>query len=138
MAARKTLTARVSAFVRASEERSLAVFKQSAQDVMREASKPKAQGGNMPVDTGFLRNSLTHEVDGTPVAKGADAYVLAIAGMKLGQVYTGTWTAAYAMAVHYGSRGRAPALFAALAAQRWPEFVRTNARKLEQRIRGRT
>ena len=132
-----SFTAQIDEFTRQTEARMMAVFKQSAQDVMREASKPVAQGGNMPVDTGFLRNSLTHEVDGSALAKGGDGYTLAIAQMKPGQAYRGTWTANYARAVHYGTRGRAGRMFAALAAQRWQEFVRKNAAELKRRIMSR-
>ncbi|RDC66550.1 hypothetical protein HME9302_00001 [Alteripontixanthobacter maritimus] len=36
----------------------LRVAKQSIQDVVKQAQTPVGKGGDMPVDKGFLRNSL--------------------------------------------------------------------------------
>lgn len=105
------------------------VVKQSAQDVGDLAQRPVAKGGNMPVDTGFLRNSLVAGLNGTTGLSGPDAYVLAIAGMELGDSVMFGWTANYARYVEYGTRGRAGRFFMLSAAQEWQAIVARNAEK---------
>lgn len=106
------------------------VIKQSAQDVFEIAQTPVAQGGNLPVDTGFLRNSFVASLNGSTSLTGPDAYVLAIAGFELGDVIFGGWTAEYAVHVEFGARGRAPRFFMRGAAQQWQSIVNANAAKL--------
>lgn len=112
------------------------LFKASAQDVYSIAQTPVAQGGNMPVDTGFLRNSFVSGLNGSTALSGPDAYMLAIAGAKLGDVIFGGWTAKYAARMEFGFSG-ADSLgrvynqegrgFARKAAMQWPRIVQTNA-----------
>lgn len=54
----KKFIADVSAFADKTADQMLRVAKQSIQDTVRVAQKPVAQGGGMPADTGYLRNSL--------------------------------------------------------------------------------
>lgn len=116
------------------------VIKQSAQDVMEKAQLDKGNGGNMPVDLGNLRNtSFVSGLNGSISAKGSgDAYVGVIAGMELGDVFFGGWTAEYAMRMEYGfvgtdSLGRrynqAGNYFANNAAAQWQSIVAMNAQK---------
>lgn len=117
-----------------------AVVRQSAQDVLEDASRPVAQGGNMPVDTGFLRNSLVVGLNVEPTGPGekpegysntgAPAVELAIAGFDLGDTISARWTANYAKHVEYGARGRAGRAFVRQAAQKWAAFVSANAARL--------
>lgn len=107
------------------------VFKQSSQDVFEIAQTPVAQGGNMPVDTGFLRNSLVSGLNGTTAMTGADGYVMTIAGAELGDTIQGYWTADYARHVEYGANGRAPRFFARNAAAQWQAIVDKNARAVD-------
>ena len=107
------------------------VFKQSAQDVFEIAQTPVAKGGNMPVDTGFLRNSLTSSLNGAAMGAGADSYVLAVASAELGDAIFGGWTAEYARHVEYGARGRAGRFFMRGAAQQWAAIVAANAAKVK-------
>lgn len=119
--------AQIKAFADKSKEKIEAVVKQSAQEVFSIAQTPIAQGGRMPVDTGFLRNSLIAELNGATVAGGADAYTLAIAGMDLGDVVFGGWTADYARFQEYGTSTFAGNFFMLSAAQQWQAIVAKNA-----------
>lgn len=117
-----------------------AVVKQSAQDVLEEASRPVAQGGNLPVDLGFLRNSLSVALNAEPTGPsakpdgysntGAPAVELAIAGFEMGDTISARWTAEYAPHVEYGARGRPGRAFVRQAAQKWASFVAANAARL--------
>ena len=120
-------TAQIMAFAEDSKRRMELVVKQSAQDVGDLAQRPVAQGGNMPVDTGFLRNSLIAGLNGSTSLKGPDSYVLAIAGAELGDSIFFGWTANYARFVEYGTQGRAGRFFALNAAQQWQAIVARNA-----------
>ena len=122
-----TFTAQIKAFTEKSKEKIEAVVKQSAQEVFSIAQTPKAMGGRMPVDTGFLRNSLVASLNGSTVGGGADAYVMAIAGMDLGDTIFAGWTANYARFMEYGT-SKTPANYYMLsAAQQWQAIVARNA-----------
>jgi hypothetical protein len=139
-----TFTAQMEKFADLTKRKMELVFKQSAQDVFEAAQKPKAQGGNLPVDTGYLRNTFVAGANGATNLSGADAYVLAIAGADLGDSVFGGWTAAYALRMEYGfvgtdSRGRtynqAGNFFALSAAQQWSAIIARNVAKA-QALRG--
>jgi hypothetical protein len=122
-----TFTAQIKAFTDRTQEKLDAVVKQSAQEVFSAAQTPKAQGGRMPVDTGFLRNSLVSELNGATVARGSDAYVLAIAGAEAGSVIFAGWTAKYARFMEYGTSRAAGNFYMLGAAQQWQAIVARNA-----------
>jgi Bacteriophage HK97-gp10, putative tail-component len=122
-----TFTAQIKAFADRSKEKIEAVVKQSAQEVFSIAQTPIGQGGRMPVDTGFLRNSLAAELNGATVGGGADAYVLAVAGMELGDVIFAGWTANYARFQEYGTSAMAGNFYMLGAAQQWQAIVARNA-----------
>ena len=124
-----TFTAQVEAFVAKSRMKMELVFKESAQDVFDAAQQPKAKGGNMPVDTGFLRNSMQSSLNGQGGASGPESYVMAIAGANLGDTVFGGWTAKYARHVEYGTSKMAGSFFALKAAQQWQAIVSKNAAK---------
>lgn len=129
----------VGAFVAKSEGRMTAVFRASAQDVITEAQEPRGSGGNMPVDTGFLRNSGQAALNNTPSGESvkpdgygggtwsADEAALIINRAQLGDRIIFGWTANYAvyMEARYG--------FLRLAAQNWQAIVKRNAERLRQR-----
>ena len=129
-----TFEAQVSAFVAKTKQRVEAVFKASAQEVFSIAQTPVAQGGNMPVDTGFLRNSLVAGLNGTTSLTGPDSFVLAIASAELGDTIQGGWTANYARYVEYGTRGRPGRRFAGQAAAQWQAIVARQSAALQERI----
>ena len=96
------------------------------QDVMSDAQTSVAQGGNMPVVSGFLINSLASELNGSEVAKGASSYVLALANMKLGDTVRFGWTAVYARRRHYlpaGEGRQGSGMWRDKAAQKWQSYV---------------
>lgn len=120
----------VEAFTRLTKERMLAVAKQSMQDVIREAQTTVAQGGNMPVDSGALRNSLVVELRGAQVGEGADSYILGLSALELGDPFQVAWTAEYAISRHYAvGVGQGGGLWRDLAAQKWQGIVQSNERK---------
>ena len=122
-----TFTAQIKAFTDRAKEKMDAVVKQSAQEVYSIAQTPKARGGRMPVDTGFLRNSLVAELNGGTVAGGADAYTLAVAGMELGDTVFAGWTAEYARHMEYGTSKTPGNFYMLSAAQQWQAIVKRNA-----------
>ncbi|MGL5737233.1 MAG: hypothetical protein ACRCYS_20435 [Beijerinckiaceae bacterium] len=96
-----TFSAQVKNWQTKTEETLRKIAATAIQDQLSRMQTPVAQGGNMPVDTSTLRNSLVSELNGAAVGKGPDSYVLAIAGMELGDTVTASWTAEYAAIRHY-------------------------------------
>lgn len=123
--------------------RATAIFRESVQEVVSIAQTPVAQGGNMPVDTGWLRASIRGSNESmpqvNPSAKAGPAtydpgqIILVIAGTELGQpLYIG-YTAAYAAAQEFGTSKMPPRAFVALAATQWPQIVNANIERAKQR-----
>lgn len=144
-----SFAAQVNDFVRQTQARMTAVFRESAQRVVTEMQTPVAEGGNMPVDTGFLRASLRITKD-APLPLIADrpsdaaAYTynpaaasLVIAGAEVGATLHASYTANYAGFVHYGREGRPGRQWVTLAAQRWPAIVAQVSAELQGRIESR-
>ena len=122
----------VEAFGDKTADQMLRVARQSTQDIVRQAQTPVAQGGDMPVDTGFLRNSLVTERNGAQVAGGSDSYVLGISTLKLGDTISFAWTARYAIPRHYmAGVGQGGGLWRDKAAQKWSITVAKNARLVQ-------
>ena len=125
----------VGAFVAKSQPRMEAVFRQSAQDVIEDAQQ------RVNVDTGFLRSTGDTALNKLPVgptqppegAAGftwdADSALAIIAQATTGDTIFFGYSAQYATFVEnrFG--------YIRLAAQRWPEIVRTNAQRLERSAR---
>ncbi|WP_312526708.1 hypothetical protein [Paracoccus sp. (in: a-proteobacteria)] len=135
----KSFTADLEAFGSLAIEQIKAVLAASIQDVLEAAQLPEAYGGRMPVDTGFLRNSLVSMLNGTEIGKGAYSYLLATTALQPGDFARFAWTAGYAARLEYGfvgedKRGRTynqPGRhFVQTAASRWPEFVAQNIARL--------
>lgn len=133
----------VKAFAAKAKERQLAIFRESAQAVMEEASTPEGEGGKMPVATGFLRNSAVASTAGPPDGDGGDP-TLVFSGIELGQTVWAGWTAAYALRMEHGfygedSLGRVYAQagkgFMRSAAQNWDFIVDTVAKDVKERIK---
>ena len=130
MADNKRFIADVEAFAGKTKGQMLKVAKESIQDVIRIAQTPVAQGGDMPVVTSALRNSLVTELRGASVGTGRDSYVLGIAGLRLGDAFQVAWTAEYAIPRHYMISTKGGGLWRDKAAQRWTGIVADNARKV--------
>jgi len=110
------------------ERATLAVFRDSSQQLATEANTPRDRGGNMPVDTGFLRGSMGASLQGMP-AEGTQPPSLVLLQAKLGDsIYMG-WTANYAIYMEhkYG--------FARLAEQNWNSIVDKSVAKVKGRIK---
>lgn len=147
-----SFTAQISGWVTETKQRMEAVVKQSASDVIEIMQTPVAKGGNMPVDTGFLRSSLIVSLDGPrptyrenpfTQAGAAPSWDMSVADIKiasagLGKPIWATYTANYAGHVHYGANGRPGRLFVDLAAQKWVSIVHGNVRKLKSTVSSRT
>lgn len=125
--ATSSFSAQVGRHIARYKDRMEAVFKEATQATIREAQTPVSQGGRMPVDTGFLRNSLVSGLNGSTSLTGADSYVLIIAQAGITDTIEAGWVANYAKWVEFGSQGRTGRFFMRGAAQKWPEFVRKAA-----------
>lgn len=119
------------------ERRLDAVVVTSTSQVIELASRTKpgkSRGGAVtpgfvPVDTGFLANSLVSTLHGTTTLTQKGDYYLVVGSMKAGDVAEFGWAAEYARAVHY--RGW---LWRDVAVQQWPDIVRRNVARLARRI----
>ena len=131
MADNRKFLADVGKFVDLTSRDLLKVAQQSLQEVIQEAQTPVGAGGNLPVDTGFLRNSLTIEVRGAQVAEGGDSFTLGIAQLQLGDPISFAWTAQYAIPRHYAvGVGQGGGLWRDAAAAKWSSIVQKNANRL--------
>jgi len=132
MADNRKFIADVSAFADKTIDQMLRVAKQSIQDVVKQAQTPVAKGGDMPVDTGFLRNSLVTTVRGADGPAGPDSFILGLSSLQLGDPFQVAWTADYAIARHYAvGVGQGGGLWRNKAAQRWEGYVQKNARLVQ-------
>lgn len=123
-----TFTADLQRFADLTEDKMKRVAQASIQDVVQIAQTPVAQGGDMPVDTGTLRNSLVSDLDGAQVAQGDDSYALAVAQLQIGQVARFGWAAEYARPRHYMvGVGQGGGLWRDKAAEQWQSIVERNA-----------
>lgn len=137
--------AQVDDWCRMTDKRMTAVFRESAERVIEEMQKPVGAGGNMPIDTGFLRASLMASTSGLPMMSRPNPGTAAsydggqismvIAGAELGETVYAGYTANYAAHVEYGARGRPPRRFVGLAAQKWPEIVSGAVQDAKARVK---
>lgn len=136
--------ATIQRWAEATEADLLAIFRESVEDFVDEMQVPVGGGGNMPVDTGFLRMSvrlsltgpepMTRANPGKPVPYDNAQISLAIRGLELGKPAWISYVANYAAYVHFGVGGREGRQWITLAAQNWPAIVaRATARVKEKR-----
>ncbi len=132
--------AQVDSWVRETEQRLLAVFRESTQRVASIANN------GVPVDLGFARASIRASTESMPAIDPAadnkgDATVtpnfgnitMTIVGARLGQtIYIG-WTAAYIIPLEYGHSQQAPAGFVRIAAAQWSQIVAQVSAELKGR-----
>lgn len=141
-------TAQITAWVAKTKERIAAVRNESVQRVVEIMQTPVGAGGNMPVDTGFLRASLVAQIGYgvPPLRPKPDGDVkhswnpvgiqLILVGAAASDTITIAYSANYARHQEYGANGRAGRRFVALAAQRWPQIVAEVCREAESRAGG--
>jgi hypothetical protein len=122
-------------WVAKSQARLDAVWKTAAQDIVREVQTPRAKGGKLPVDTAFMRNSFSADVNKIPSGNGSSAYTagpisIVINMAKIGDQVVFGWAANYAiyMEVRYS--------FLRSAAQNWQQIVDKSAQKVRTRVGG--
>jgi hypothetical protein len=147
----KSFQAQINDWVSQTNQRIESVFKSSAQDVIELMQTPVAKGGNLPVDTGFLRASLQVNLIG-PVATIKDNLfttpnsapdwnssdlTLSLVNFDIGKTIWATYGANYAAHVHYGANGRVGRQFVTLAAQKWVSIVNRNAAALKASVAAR-
>lgn len=136
--------AQINRWVRQTQERQNAVFRESIQRLIDYMQKPVGAGGNMPVVTGFLRASLrvtlgrsdyqTIAAKGMTSVKYDESVITAVLiNATIGDVISVRYLANYAWRIeegfvgidaagrNYNQPGRG---FVKLAAQRWPTIVR--------------
>lgn len=129
------------------EEKMLAVVKNSIQEVVEDAQTPLSEGGKIHVDTGFLRSSgqaqlnqiPKGEIRGRKRKKGeegvlpeyampdnADYILPTLAKMKIGDTFYFGWTAIYALyqEIYHG--------FMESAVMKWKEIVDGQIRRLKK------
>lgn len=103
----KQFSAKVGAWVRKSNQRATAVFRESVERLIEQAQTPTSEGGKLRVDTGFLRASFTLSLDGMPFGESrnpgdraydykSDRVTVTLAGAELGRTIWGGWSANYA------------------------------------------
>jgi len=136
MMANNSFHAQVDAIVKKDLAKLDAVVKGSLQDLIDEAQTPTAKGGNMRVDTGFLRASGQASLSGMPSGptrgNDTDTYapseaskIAAISGLKIGGKLFFGWSANYAAAREFKDG------FLSGALQNWQKIVDANVRKLK-------
>jgi hypothetical protein len=114
----KSLEAQLDAWTAKTLARTEAVIKTAVQDMTTEMQTPRSKGGRLPVDTGFLRNSIL----GNGVAP-----VIGLTRWNIeSEPYTLGWTANYAiyMDARYG--------FFRLGIQNWPQHVQRAITKVKR------
>lgn len=134
----KNFASTIDDWVRSSQERMEAVFKESAQRVISLAANA------VPIDTGFARASIQTSTEGFPAInpsavplkrRKADedrgtvypydfgSVSAVITNAKLGQTIYAGWTAAYVLMLEYGHSAQAPQGFVRIAAAQWDRIV---------------
>jgi len=125
----RSFSTAVDRWTRKSQNRASAIFRESAQRLVEEVQTPQAQGGRLPVDTGFLRASFRISLDGMPFGQNRNPgkqpfgynpgeVSVRIAGAEVGDTIWGGWTAEYAP--HMENRYA----FLRMGAQNWGGIVR--------------
>ena len=148
-----TFSATIANWANESKDKLDLIVREATEDTVEQIGKTRASGGPMPVDTGFLRNSMAADINGNgnfatvkPTTKGdkgdgTGAAEHLTSGMKAGDIVNVAWTAVYAARVNYGfvgedSLGRnyanAGAGFLESGAARWPHFVDEAAKRNAQ------
>lgn len=127
-------------FAKIAELRAEAAIKDAVSTMSESMNTPIAKGGNMPVDLGFLRNSIAAQVDGVPSGLGSPpsgfepssnpngAVSVVVEQWDVKRPLTIGWTASYApyMENRYG--------FLEAGLQRFPEFFESAIKRAKQEI----
>jgi len=125
----------INQWVAQSQARLDAVWKTAAQDLAREVQTPRAKGGRLPLDTGFLRNSFAADINATPSGNGETPYTsgpvsIVVNRAKIGDRVVFGWSAQYSVFVE------ARFSFLRSAAQNWQQIVDKSAQKVRAGVGG--
>ncbi len=143
-----SFTAQINDWVQRTEARQEAVFKESTQRVFEEVLRPRSQGGNLRVDTGFLRASFRtslNTADFTTTPRPADIgsftyqpqqITATIAAASLDDVIYGVFGANYAIYREFGTFGRPGDAMVRLAVQKWQTIVTEVTTELQAQVSG--
>lgn len=130
--------AQIHAWTEQSRLRMMAVARDAAQEVTEQVLKPRAKGGRMPVDTGYLRNSAHADINVMPEGDSfydssdaagervAESTASAILRFQAGDKYYLGFTANYARYME------AKYAFIRLAAQNWDRTVSESVRRVRR------
>jgi hypothetical protein len=136
--------AQVDSWVRQTQKRMVAVRNRAVELTIEDAQKPRAKGGRMRVDTGFLRASGQMSLGGMPTGPSRPAddakpfqyddgnrvtpvtLILVQASLET-KVFFG-WTA------NYARPREAKDAFLRLAVQKWPDFVAQSTQEAKTRV----
>lgn len=142
-----SFAAQIADWVNKVEGATEAVFKEASQEVVSRMQTPRSAGGNMRVDTGFLRASLmastaampginpnAKPVDGQKYGYEVGQVEAVIAGADITSTLYFGYVASYAAAREFGARGQAPDAFVRTAAQQWQGIVADKAAELKGRL----
>lgn len=139
----KSFVAQVSSIVLKNKELCDMLARESIQALTDEANKPKSKGGNMPVDTGFLRASGQISLSGMPsgpvrgrdrkdgetgeLYRAPEAYAV-LSGVVAGMTVFFGWTAVYARKQNLYNG------FLDKAIMNWQKIVNATVRKIAKRV----
>lgn len=136
-------------WVRNSEALLEGVFHEASQRVAEIMTTPRGHGGNLPVDTGYLRATIqASNVAPPPINPGSkgnagEKYAfnsgpinLVINNTKLGGTVFICATANYSQFVEFGTSKQPAALFVTQAAQQWPQIVAQVQAELKGKMGG--
>ena len=123
----------IAEWVAKSEARLNAVWKTAAQDIVREIQTPRAKGGRMPVQTSFLRNSFSADINKTPSGNGNSAYTSGPISIVINRAKIGD-TVVFGFAAQYAIFVEAKYSFVRHAAQNWQQIVIKAAQKVKTRV----
>lgn len=139
-------TAQVDKDVAAIKALMLAVRNESIERQVEDMQTPVGAGGNLRVDTGFLRSTLRGAIgeanfnvtykptDGAAAfSYDSAAIVLVIANAELSDPVEVVYTANYALAREFGARGQPGDRWVGLASQRWVQNVERVAAEAKAR-----
>lgn len=146
-------------FERAVPARLLAVRNDAVQAMIFDAQRTVGDGGRLPVDTGYLRASLIATLGDdrpgvTKAPEGGGSFSwdpgqinLVVDGAPADATLRFTYSAAYAMRVHYGFDGtdslgrsynQAGRYWVTMVAQNWQRYINAAAAELGGRMGART
>lgn len=136
----ESFAAQVEDWANRTEAQLLDITRRSIQDLVENHMQvPIAQGGNMPVDTGFLRNSGMAALNAWPIGEAekpkdakpgqfswnASSLVLALANMKMGDTLFFGWVANYARKQELRNG------FLEGSTRKWSDIVAKNAKEYD-------